>query len=53
MVWQKLDSKEAEESAGRVYRQLRKAYSAGLLSEAEYDRWYEKYLVARTEKDCK
>lgn len=51
MIRKKMEAKQAEEDARRIYRSLRKAFHYGLMSEAEYDRWYEKFLAAKAEKD--
>lgn len=52
MIRQKLDAKQAEEDSVRVYRRLRRALHSGRMSEKEYDHWYEKFLVAESEKNC-
>jgi hypothetical protein len=52
MIRQKLDAKQAEEDSVRVYRRLRRALYSGRMSEKEYDHWYEKFLVAESEKNC-
>ncbi|KAK3935827.1 ribosome assembly protein 4 [Diplogelasinospora grovesii] len=51
MIKRKTEEKEAEEEAPYVFRKLVRAYQAGLLSDAEYDIWYEKFLVAKVERD--
>ncbi|KAB5551013.1 hypothetical protein GE09DRAFT_1059528 [Coniochaeta sp. 2T2.1] len=51
MIRQKHDQRKAEEEAVRVYRGLRRALYAGLMSEKEYDHWFEKLLVVESEKD--
>lgn len=52
MVRKKLETKEVEEYSAKVYRSLRRGFHYGIMSKAEYDRWYEKLLVAAAEKDC-
>lgn len=51
MIRKRMEAKQAEEDAARIYRSLRRAFHHGIMSEAEYDRWYEKFLVAAAEKD--
>ena len=53
MIRQKREENAAEDLAGGVYRRLRKAYQVGLMTDGEYDHWYEKFLVAKVEKDRK
>lgn len=53
MVRRKVEAKECEEEAPYVFRRLRLAYSDGLMSVQEYELWYERFLVAKVEKDCK
>lgn len=53
MVKRKLEAKECEEEAPYIFRRLRRAYYNGLMGAAEYEQWYEKFLVAKVEKDCK
>lgn len=52
MIRKKLETKEAEEYSAKVYRSLHRAFHSGIMSKAEYDRWYEKLLIAAAEKDC-
>lgn len=51
MIRQKLEAKQAEEDSIRLYRQLRRALHNGRLSDAEYNYWYEEFLVAEAEKN--
>jgi ribosome assembly protein 4 len=51
MVRQKHDRIQAEKDSVQVYRSLRKALHSGRMSEKEYDQWYEKFLVAESEKN--
>ncbi|KAK3300670.1 uncharacterized protein B0H64DRAFT_20352 [Chaetomium fimeti] len=51
MVKRKQESKECEEEAPYIFRRLRRAYYEGLMSTIEYEQWYEKFLVAKVEKD--
>ncbi|KAL1843864.1 hypothetical protein VTJ49DRAFT_7215 [Mycothermus thermophilus] len=51
MIKRKQDAKECEEEAPYVFRRLRRAYYDGLMSAHEYEQWYEKFLVAKVEKD--
>jgi ribosome assembly protein 4 len=53
MVKRKQEAKECEEEAPYIFRRLRRAYIEGLMSTLEYEQWYEKFLVAKVEKDCK
>lgn len=53
MVKRKQEARECDEEAPYVFRRLRRAYYDGLMSTAEYEVWYEKFLVAKVEKDCK
>lgn len=52
MIKRKQEAKECEEEAPYVFRRLRRAYYDGLLGTAEYEQWYERFLVAKVEKDC-
>lgn len=52
MIRQKRDQKQAEEDAVRVYRSLRRALHSGRMTDKEYDHWFEKFLVAESEKNC-
>lgn len=52
MVKKKKEAKECDDEAPYVFRRLRRAYYDGLMSTAEYELWYEKFLVAKVEKDC-
>lgn len=52
MVKRKAEAKESDEEAPYVFRRLRRAYYDGLMSTQEYEQWYEKFLVAKVEKDC-
>lgn len=52
MIQREKEAKECDEVAPRVFRRLRRAYYEGLMSTAEYELWYEKFLVAKVEKDC-
>lgn len=51
MVKRKQEAKECEEEAPYIFRRLRRAYIEGLMSTLEYEQWYEKFLVAKVEKD--
>ena len=51
MVRRKLEEEDIHEEAHIVHRKLRKAYFAGVMSGSEYDKWYEKCLLAKVEKD--
>ncbi|KAL2154579.1 hypothetical protein VTH82DRAFT_3255 [Thermothelomyces myriococcoides] len=51
MIQREKEAKECDEVAPRVFRRLRRAYYEGLMSTAEYELWYEKFLVAKVEKD--
>ncbi len=53
MIKKKQEAKECDEDAPYVFRRLRRAYYDGLMGAAEYEQWYEKFLVAKVEKDCK
>ena len=53
MVKKKKEMHEADDEAPYVFRKLRKAYYDGLMTPSEYEQWYEKFLVAKVEKDCK
>jgi ribosome assembly protein 4 len=52
MIKKKAESKECDEEAPYIFRRLRRAYYDGLMSSQEYEQWYEKFLVAKVEKDC-
>jgi ribosome assembly protein 4 len=52
MIKRKQESKECDEEAPYIFRRLRRAYYDGLMGTAEYEQWYEKFLVAKVEKDC-
>jgi hypothetical protein len=51
MVKKKKEERELEEEAPYIFRKMRKAYYDGLMSTAEYEHWYERFLVAKVEKD--
>ncbi|KAK4167149.1 hypothetical protein QBC43DRAFT_8820 [Cladorrhinum sp. PSN259] len=51
MVKKKKEQHEADDEAPYVFRKLRKAYYDGLMTKSEYESWYEKFLVAKVEKD--
>ncbi|KAK4226815.1 hypothetical protein QBC38DRAFT_215569 [Podospora fimiseda] len=51
MVKKKKEQHEADDEAPYVFRKLRKAYYDGLMNESEYEQWYERFLVAKVEKD--
>lgn len=51
MIRQKRDQRQAEEDAVRVYRSLRRALHSGRMGDREYDYWFEKFLVAESEKN--
>ncbi|KAL2180614.1 uncharacterized protein P884DRAFT_237472 [Thermothelomyces heterothallicus CBS 202.75] len=51
MLQREKEGRECEEVAPRVFRRLRRAYCDGLMSTAEYELWYEKFLMAKVEKD--
>lgn len=51
MIRQKRDERQAEEDAVRVYRSLRRALHSGRMTDKEYDHWFEKFLVAESEKN--
>lgn len=51
MIRQKRNQRQAEEDAVRVYRGLRRALHSGRMSDKEYDHWFEKFLVAESEKN--
>jgi hypothetical protein len=51
MIKRKQEGRECDEEAPYIFRRLRRAYYDGLMSTAEYEQWYEKFLVAKVEKD--
>ncbi|KAK4200046.1 hypothetical protein QBC40DRAFT_174781 [Triangularia verruculosa] len=51
MVKRKKEQHEADDEAPYVFRKLRQAYYDGLMTAPEYEHWYEKFLVAKVEKD--
>jgi ribosome assembly protein 4 len=51
MIKKKQEASECDEEAPGIFRRLRRDYYAGLLTTAEYEQWYEKFLVAKVEKD--
>lgn len=51
MIKKKKESKECDEEAPYIFRRLRRAYYDELMSAQEYEQWYEKFLVAKVEKD--
>lgn len=53
MLRRKIEAKECEGEAPYVFRRLRQAYLDGFMSVQEYELWYERFLVAKVEKDCK
>jgi ribosome assembly protein 4 len=52
MIKRKQEERECDEEAPYVFRRLRRAYYEGLMNSAEYEHWYEKFLLAKVEKDC-
>ncbi len=52
MIKKKQEAKECDEDAPYIFRRLRRAYYDGLMGATEYEQWYEKFLVAKVEKDC-
>jgi ribosome assembly protein 4 len=53
MIRRKLAEHEVKDKARSVYYNLREAHRYGLMSDKEYDHWYNKYLLARVEKNRK
>jgi len=53
MVKKKREQREADEEAPYVFRKLQRALRAGLVSDVDYEHWYEKFLVAKVERDRK
>ncbi|KAK4132762.1 hypothetical protein BT67DRAFT_443444 [Trichocladium antarcticum] len=51
MIKRKAEAKESDEEAPYIFRRLRRAYYDGLMGTQEYEQWYEKFLVAKVEKD--
>lgn len=51
MIKRKQEAKECDEEAPYVFRRLRRAYYDGIMSVQEYEQWYEKFLVAKVDKD--
>ncbi|KAG7292791.1 hypothetical protein NEMBOFW57_002834 [Staphylotrichum longicolle] len=51
MIKRKQEAKECDEEAPYIFRRLRRAYYDGLMGVSEYEQWYEKFLVAKVEKD--
>jgi hypothetical protein len=51
MIKRKQEGRECDDEAPYIFRRLRRAYYDGLMSTAEYEQWYEKFLVAKVEKD--
>ncbi|KAK4098568.1 hypothetical protein N658DRAFT_454804 [Parathielavia hyrcaniae] len=51
MVKRKKEARECDDEAPYIFRRLRRAYDDGLMGTAEYEQWYEKFLVAKVEKD--
>ena len=45
--------REPGDEAPYIFRRLRRAHREGILNDREYEDWYEKFLIARAEKDCK
>ncbi|KAK3938224.1 hypothetical protein QBC46DRAFT_410390 [Diplogelasinospora grovesii] len=52
MIRKKLAEKEVKDKARTVYYNLQEAHRYGLMSDEEYDSWYNKYLFAKVEKDA-
>lgn len=53
MIMRKQEQFVAEDEAPFIFRRLRRAHREGILNDREYEDWYEKFLIARAEKDCK
>lgn len=53
MIREKLEERQTDEYAARLYRSLRTAVRYGILTETEYKHWLEKFLVAAAAKDRK
>ncbi|KAK3382693.1 hypothetical protein B0T24DRAFT_508883, partial [Lasiosphaeria ovina] len=51
MMKRKEETRLAEDEAPRVFNRLRRAYKDGYLTSAEYYQWYEKFMVAKIERD--
>ncbi|KAK4129097.1 WD40 repeat-like protein [Parathielavia appendiculata] len=51
MIKRKQEARECDDEAPYIFRRLRRAYYDGLMSTLEYEQWYEKFLVAKVEKD--
>ncbi|KAM7184709.1 hypothetical protein V8F20_012110 [Naviculisporaceae sp. PSN 640] len=51
MIKRKQEQFIAEDEAPYIFRRLRRAHREGILNDREYEEWYEKFLVARAEKD--
>ena len=52
MIKRKQEQFVAEDEAPFIFRRLRRAHREGILNDREYEDWYEKFLIARAEKDC-
>lgn len=53
MMRKKLAEHEVKDKARSVYYNLQEARRYGLMSDKEYDYWYDKYLFAQVERDRK
>ncbi|KAJ4297374.1 hypothetical protein N0V88_004293 [Collariella sp. IMI 366227] len=51
MINRKQESKECDEETPYIFRRLQTAYYDGHMSPAEYEQWYEKFLIAKVDKD--
>ncbi|KAK3329910.1 hypothetical protein B0H66DRAFT_41147 [Apodospora peruviana] len=51
MVRRKQEQYVAEDEAPFVFRRLRRAHRNGLMDDFEYEEWYEKFLIAKAERD--
>ena len=53
MIKKKLAEQEAKGKARSLYYNLKEAHRYGLMSDRDYDYWYNKYLLAKAEKNRK
>ena len=53
MIKKKLAEQEVKDKARSVYYNLQEAHRYGLMSDDEYDHWYDRFLRAKVDKDRK
>lgn len=53
MIKKKDMEKRLDKDASGILRGLQNCYLDGLMSERSFEKWYDRFLAALAEKDCK